>query len=168
MVARSVYKAASDSEKFEAYYNLQDAEEAYYGTNEGRASLIAHINSTEDSTTREHWIQVLDRADAKREFIEKQMMASAGDRETSDKKVSLPFNPNMRVEEYGGKKFVMLANGSYSNGTEYKFDWDQTSGQVLYEEKDDIDSMRIIGVAKDIGSAKNLCTYWYEKSASTA
>jgi hypothetical protein len=166
-VARSVFKAAAPSEQFEAYYNLQDAEEAYYGTDEGRASLITVINDNTDSPNRTHWLEVLDRADKKREFIETQM-ATLADKQHPDQKNSLPFNPNMRVEEYNGRKYVALANGSYSDGREYSFDWDQSSGQVLYEEKDDIDSMRTLGIAKDIGSAKNLCSNWYENLESKA
>jgi hypothetical protein len=163
-VARSVYKAASPSEQFEAYYNLQDAEEAYYGTDEGRASLIATINSNVDSPNRNHWLGILERADKKREFIETQM-ATLADKQNPEHKISLPFNHNMKVEEYGGRKYVALANGSYSDGREYSFDWDQTSGQVVYEEKDDLDSMRTLGVAKDIGTAKNVCENWYKNIA---
>lgn len=166
-VARSVFNAASEAEKFEAYYNLQDAEEAYYGTDEGRASLISVINTNADSPNRGHWLEVLDRADKKREFIETQM-ATRADKQTPDRKASLPFNQNMRVEEHGGRKYVAIADGSYSDGREYSFDWDQSSGQVLYEEKDDIDSMRVLGVAKDIGAAKNLCSNWYENVESKA
>jgi hypothetical protein len=163
-VARSVFKAASDSEKFEAYYNLQDAEAAYYGTDEGRASLIESINANSDSPNRGHWLEILDRADKKREFIETQM-ATIADKQNSAK-ISLLFNQNMRVEEYNGRKYVAMADGAYSDGREYSFSWDQTTGQVLYEEKDDLDSMRILGVAKNIGSAKELCDNWYQKTES--
>ena len=165
-VARSVYKAAAPSEQFEAYYNLQDSEEAYYGTDEGRAALISVINSNADSPDRGHWLGVLDRADKKREFIETQMATLVG-KQNPERKISLPFNQNMRVEAHGGRKYVALANGSYPDGSEYSYDWDQTSGQVIYEEKDDLDSMRTLGVAKDIGSAKNLCENWYRKVAAT-
>lgn len=166
-VARSVHKAASPSEAFEAYYNLQDAEEAYYGTDEGRASLITVINSNADSPNRGHWLGILDRADKKREFIETQM-ATLADKHDSEQKMSLPFNSNMKVEEYNGRKYVALANGSYSDGREYAFDWDQTSGQVIYDEKNDPDSMRTLGVAKDVGAAKNLCENWYQNTAIKA
>lgn len=164
-VARSVYKAASPSEQFEAYYNLQDAEEAYYGTDEGRAALISVINTNADSPNRSHWLGILDRADKKREFIETQM-ATLADRQNPDQRIALPFNPNMKVEEYNGRKYVAMANGSYSNGKEYSFDWDQQTGQVIYEEKDDIDSMRTLGIAKDIGTAKALCENWYKNIES--
>lgn len=162
-VARSVYKAASDAEKFEAYYNLQDAEVAYYGTDEGRSSLIACINENVDSPNRDHWLSILERADQKREFVEGQL-ASFTDKQGATTKPILRFNQNMRVEEYNGRKYVALATGSYPDGTGYNFDWDQTSGAVTYEEKDDIDSMRMLGIAKDIGAAKNLCQHWYEKN----
>jgi hypothetical protein len=164
-VARSVYEAASESEKFEAYYNLQDAEAAYYGTDEGRASLISVINTNADSPNRGHWLEILDRADKKREFIETQM-ATLADKLHPEKRIFLHFNQNMKVEEYNGRKYVAMANGSYSDGREYSFDWDQSTGKVIYEEKDDIDSMRILGVAKNINTAKALCESWYQSIES--
>lgn len=164
-VARSVYKAASESERFEAYYNLQDAEAAYYGTDEGRAALISVINTNTDSPNRGHWLDILDRADKKREFIETQM-ATLADKQNPEQRIILPFNQNMKVEEYNGRKYVSMANGSYSDGRQYSFDWDQSTGQVIYEEKDDIDSMRTLGVAKDIGAAKALCENWYKNTES--
>lgn len=164
-VARSVYKAAAPSEQFEAYYNLQDSEEAYYGTDEGRAALISVINTNADSPNRGHWLEVLDRADKKREFIETQM-ATLADKQNSGQAASLPFNQNMKVETHGGRKYVALANGSYPDGSEYSYDWDQSSGQVIYAEKEDIDSMRTLGVAKNISSAKNLCENWFRHASA--
>lgn len=164
-VARSVYKAAAESEKFAAYYNLQDAEEAYYGTEEGRAALISIINTNADSPNRSHWLEILDRADKKREFIETQM-ATLADKHNPEQRFILPFNQNMKVEEHNGLKYVAMANGSYSDGREYYFDWDQQTGQIIYEEKDDVDSMRILGVAKDIGAAKAVCENWYQNIKS--
>lgn len=164
-VARSVFSAASPSEKFEAYYNLQDAEAAYYGTEEGRAALIALINNNADSPHRSHWLEILDRADKKREFIETQI-ATLADKRSSEKRVVLPFNQNMKVEELNGRKYVVMATGSYSDGKEYSFDWDQQTGQIIYEEKDDIDSMRVIGIAKDIGAAKAVCENWYQRTGT--
>lgn len=163
LVARSVFKIASESEKLEAYYNLQDAEEAYYGTDEGRNSLTDYINTVQDSSSKKHWLEVLERADKKREFIETQI-ATLADKQNSETKDSLTFVQNMRVEEYNGRKYVVLAKGSHPDGREYIFDWDQSSGKVLYEELNEIDSARILGLAKEIGSAKNLCQNWHENS----
>lgn len=164
-IARSVYKAASETEKMEAYYNLQDAETAYYGTDEGRASLIQHINDNSDSPNRKHWLEILDRADSRREFVETQIASLS--KHTTQEAV-LPFNPNMRVEASKGRKYVVVANGAYSDGIEYAFDWDQNSGRILYEEKNNPDSMRVLGTATDIGAAKNLCQSWFGKQADRA
>lgn len=164
-VARSVYKAASEAEKLEAYYNLQDAETAYYGTDEGRASLIQHINDNADSSNRKHWMEILDRADSRREFVETQIASLS---KATPQEAVLPFNPNMRVEASKGRKYVVVANGAYSDGIEYGFDWDQNSGRILYEEKNNPDSMRILGSATDIGSAKSVCQNWFSKQAARA
>ena len=163
MVARSVYQAASESEKFAAYYNLQDAEEAYYGTDEGRSSLIAHINRESDPTKKQHWLEVLDRADKRREFVENQL-ASLTTKEPVTYKPKLLFNANMRVETSNGRKYVILADGTYPDGRNYMFDWDQTSGRILYEESGDPDSGRLLGIATDVGTARNICENWYIKN----
>lgn len=166
LVARSVYKAAADGEKFEAYYNLQESEEAYYGTEEGRASLIEYINTSDNSSNKENWLQILDRADKRREFVETNV-ATRSDHPSTQKE-PLVFNQNMRVENLNGRKYVTLADGAYSDGIEYAFDWDQTSGQILYEEVGDTDSMRILGFAQDVGAAKNVCENWYNRNQARA
>ena len=165
MVARSVFNAASHSEKFEAYYNLQDAETAYYGTEEGRASLIDSINSTTDAKSRTHWLEILAKADQKREFIETQMN-SRNDQRNHAEPDSLVFNQNMKVEDFGGRKYVLMADGAYPDGTKYRFDWDQSSGQVAYEEEGDEESMRVLGAARDLTSAKSLCSNWFSRTSA--
>jgi len=71
LLSREVLKAAStESERLNAQLYVEDAEIDYYGTDEGRASLEAHISSTTNEETRNHWVRMLGKADIKREFNE--------------------------------------------------------------------------------------------------
>jgi hypothetical protein len=161
VLARDVYKAAeTQSEKMEAFFNLQNSEVEYYGTEEGRTSLIHHINTTDNAQHRSHWLQILDKADAKREFFESQ-----------DNTWAPPLPPRIKPLLFGnlvthadanGHQVTPLSTGKYDNGVEYHFEWDETRGMVFYEETDDVESMRGLGKATTLEQAKKVSETWYQ------
>lgn len=156
LVARDVMKVAQGAETFTAKYNLEEAETAYYGTEEGRTSLIASINTEANEQVRSYWTQLLQKADSKREFIES---ATA---QVVKGKVALPFKRDLKVESDGnGRKSVLLAEGAYTNGTGYSFDWDQKSGLIFYGEDENEDSFKSLGKATNLTVAKRISEEWF-------
>lgn len=158
-VAREVYQASSnDSERMEAYYHLQEAEALYYGTEEGRTSLINHINSTDNSGKRSHWLEVLSKADLRREFLESQ----GGWAEPAR---SIPQLPSTGSREYttdSGHQMVVLYAGPHNSAPlQCKYEWDKTTGKIFYEEGDDLESFRILGKATTPEVARKIAQDWY-------
>lgn len=159
IVARSVFSAASEDEKLVAYLNLSEAEEAYYGTEEGRRSLMEHIEKTpQSSPDRMHWEEMLAKADMRREFIESGVAASPT-------ATTINFHSKLSFSDKDGTKVVTLGTGSVA-GEEYVFDWEQTEGFVSCQ-KNDTSVAEILGKAKNISSAKNLCEEWHQKATSS-
>jgi hypothetical protein len=162
-LARNVYKAANtQSEQMDAYHSLQEAEADYYSTDEGRNSLVEHINKTTDSITRKHWLSILEKADQKREFSELQEASANQTANQRYVRFSLKFAPT-EVETPTGQKIIKLSTGKYRSGEEYHFDWDETRGIVFYEESDDVDSIRSLGQASSLQKAKEISEDWYNR-----
>jgi len=160
-LARDVYKAAgTQSEKMEAYFNLQNSEVEYYGTEEGRTSLIHHINTTDNPQHKSHWLEILTKADAKREFFESQDNSWAPP--SPLKKKSLMFGNLAAKTDTSGHQVTSLSTGKYDNGVEYHFEWDQTRGMVFYAETNDIESLRGLGKATTLEQAKKVSETWYQ------
>lgn len=158
-VAREVYQASSsDSERIEAYYNLQEAEMLYYGTEEGRDSLINHINSTDSSSKRSHWLEVLSKADLRREFLESQ----GGWVEPSKPTPQLPSTGYREYTSSTGHQMVVLYAGPHDSAPlECKYEWDRTTGKIFYEEGQDLESFRILGRADNPETAQKIAQDWY-------
>lgn len=160
-LARQVHSAAStQSERLDAQYNVAQAELEYYGTEEGRSSLISHINTTENLEYRQYWQKLITEADEKREFWEQ---TEAWAKPAPRPQHKLTFNDPASSTYITGNSHTMvrLSSGKYKSQEEYSFEWDATNGQVLYEESDNIESFRILGTATDLKQAQSLANRWF-------
>ena len=168
LVARSVNAAAkTDNEKLEAYMHLQDAEELYYGTEEGRTALMDNIRMVKDGDLKSHWEDVLTRADTRREFIETGVQQFQQHPVPANPWAPKPKPVQVRKPLTTVSSTTMRRTEKLPSGETVVYEWDKNSHAVHVEIVDDVDSMRRIGSASSQDKAETLISEWHARYQQT-
>ena len=170
-VAHSVYSATEGAAQFEAYENLRKAEIDYYATDEGQDNLIDAIQKSVSGDYRDMLLDIQRNSQETRmrnELSDGDMAAMWGQ---PAPKVPAEL-PRVTTLAGGlndeGHMIHVLSRGT-SNGTNFDFTWNASTGRISYGETDetgseDMDSVRFLGRAANMEEAKAIATKWYRQS----
>lgn len=164
-MARTVYAAAStQSEKLEAYMLLQDAEELYYATTEGRDALVTNIQTVKEGDLKSHWVNVLDRADSRRQFVESGVEGLRNQFPAPDSPWAEPnkvTKPALKTLVDAGD--VMRRSETLPSGEKITYEWDKNRKTVWVEVEDNVEDSRAIGSASTVTEAETLIARWHSR-----